>query len=77
MKAHYEENESDFNSCPSVNFVNLVSRLAQHAPASAADAALCAEATTAAMAPCACSWRLHCGGEDNLVPFVCSLKLPR
>lgn len=24
VKEHYEENESDFNSCPSVNFVNLV-----------------------------------------------------
>jgi hypothetical protein len=24
VKEYYEENESDFNSCPSVNFVNLV-----------------------------------------------------
>lgn len=24
VKEHYEENESDFNSCPSVNFVNLM-----------------------------------------------------
>jgi hypothetical protein len=24
VKEHYDENESDFNSCPSVNFVNLV-----------------------------------------------------
>lgn len=24
VKDHYEENESDFNTCPSVNFVNLV-----------------------------------------------------
>jgi hypothetical protein len=24
VKEHYEENESDFNSCPSVNFVNMV-----------------------------------------------------
>jgi len=25
VKEHYEENESDFNSCPSVNFANMVS----------------------------------------------------
>jgi hypothetical protein len=24
VKAHYEENESDFNVCPSVNFVNIL-----------------------------------------------------
>jgi hypothetical protein len=24
VKEHYEENESDFNTCPSVNFSNLV-----------------------------------------------------
>jgi hypothetical protein len=34
VKEHYEENESDFNSCPSVNFVNLVRcQQQQHASA--------------------------------------------
>lgn len=59
VKEHYEENESDFNSCPSVNFVNLVSEghLASCLEDTGTGALVCSPTKCTAIHTCKHSWR--------------------